>query len=250
MRIRGERWLIAVRPLHGTGQPAAVSVHAALRLHVDLRGRLAFHCGICTPLGVLLRGGRQRWRPLPLAARSPAGALAALLVGGVPGTGVGHARVLRGGERFMSEYGAGREQTPGEEPFAQRLLTSMGRVSGASTIADALAAVSRPEAAVGAAVSAGGYTAVPLVETMFAGGYGMGLGGGNAPGSSEATDGQSMGGGGGGGGGGAGRSRVVAVLVVGPEGVELRPVVDVTRLGLAGIAAALGLVGILRRWWR
>src|SRR6185437_4513702 len=144
------------------------------------------------------------------------------------------------------------EQQPiaGGETLEQRLLTAVGRVSGANTIAGALAAAARPESAVGPAISAGEYTAVPLLESMFAGGYGMGLGGGNAPATAGKENGQSLGGGGGGGGGGFGRSRTVAVLVVGPEGVELRPVVDRTKLWLAGIAAALTLAGVARKWLR
>ena len=150
----------------------------------------------------------------------------------------------------MNEDASEREQRPAEDSLEQRLLAAVGRVSGANTIAGALAAAARPEAAVGPPVSAGAYTAVPLMESMFAGGYGMGLGGGNAAPSGEATNGQTLGGGGGGGGGGAGRSRVVAVLVVGPDGVEVRPVVDRTKLGLAGIAVVLGLAGMLRKWLR
>jgi hypothetical protein len=100
----------------------------------------------------------------------------------------------------MNEQDDERRQPPAdEEPLAQRLLMAVGRVSGANTIAGALAAAARPEAAVGPAISAGAYTALPLLESMFAGDYGMGLGGGNAPRSVEAADGSSLGGGGGGG---------------------------------------------------
>ncbi len=251
MRLRGERALVAGQRLTGPDGAGVRPLHAALGLELTLSRRFAARCGICTPLGAVVGGERRGWRGIPLAARSPAGLFASLLVGGVPGTRLGRARIQRREERRMNEHDDRRDEpSGGTEPLEQRLLTAVGRVSGATTIAGALAAAASPEAAVGPAVSADGYTTVPLLESMFAGGYGMGLGGGNAPRDAGAGDGSSMGGGGGGGGGGAGRSRVVAVLVVGPNGVELRPVVDVTKLGLAGIAAAIGLAGIFRRWLR
>ena len=250
MRLTAVRELLAGSRLRGPGQLTIVPVHAALRLRLDLPGRIAIRCGIYTPFGASVRGERREWCPIPIAARGPIGVLVALLVGGVPGARRGRTRARDQGGLGMNEAAGKRDQQSGDDSLEQRLLAAVGRVSGANTIAGALAAAARPEAAVGAAVSAGAYTAVPLVETMFAGGYGMGLGGGNAAPAGETTTGPSMGGGGGGGGGGAGRSRVVAVLVVGPDGVELRPVVDFTKLGLAGLAAALGVAGIVRRWWR
>jgi len=46
------------------------------------------------------------------------------------------------------------------------------------------------------------------------------------------------GGGGGGGGGGKTLARSVAVIVSSPEGVEIRPVIDVTKIALAALTAA------------
>lgn len=62
------------------------------------------------------------------------------------------------------------------------------------------------------------------------GGFGFGGGGG-------VDDGANSGGGFGGGGGGSSVSRPVAVIEVTPEGVTVRPIVDITRLllALAGI---------------
>ncbi len=50
--------------------------------------------------------------------------------------------------------------------------------------------------------------------------------------------------------GGGTRGRPVAVVVIGPDGVRIRPVVDVTRVALAGVAAstAIGLAGFAT-WW-
>ena len=46
------------------------------------------------------------------------------------------------------------------------------------------------------------------------------------------------------------RSRPLAVIVLGPDGVQVRPVIDVSRIALAGIAAsaAVGLAGLAA--WR
>lgn len=52
---------------------------------------------------------------------------------------------------------------------------------------------------------------------------------------------------GGGGGGGRGLGRPVAVIEVGPEGVRIRPVVDLTKIGLTAIAAGLTVWRALRR---
>jgi hypothetical protein len=84
---------------------------------------------------------------------------------------------------------------------------------------------------------------IPLVETYATGGFGGGSGVGIDDGGSEGS-----GGGGGGGGGGLGRSRTIAVADVGPEGVRIRPVVDVAGLALPAVTAlAALLVGRGRR---
>ncbi|HEY7294448.1 MAG TPA: hypothetical protein VH916_05365, partial [Dehalococcoidia bacterium] len=67
----------------------------------------------------------------------------------------------------------------------------------------------------------------------------MGFGGGSGPQRSGEPVGRPAGGGGG------GRNRVVAVLIVSPDGVQIHSLLDVTKLGLAGVAVALGLLGVL-----
>jgi uncharacterized spore protein YtfJ len=52
---------------------------------------------------------------------------------------------------------------------------------------------------------------------------------------------------GGGGGGGYGNGRPVAVIEAGPDGVQVRPVVDVTKIGLTVLAAALTVWRATRR---
>ena len=109
----------------------------------------------------------------------------------------------------------------------------------------------------GAPVSSAGYTAIPAAEVMSGGGFGSGMGFGSphthrkqaadeasgiaGGGPEEAGEvGPAMeGAGGGGGGGGGAMARPVAVIVVGPDGVRVKPVLDITKLGLT----ALGLLG-------
>lgn len=68
------------------------------------------------------------------------------------------------------------------------------------------------------------------------GGFGFGGGGDNA-----------QGGGFGSGGGGGAQGRPVAVIRVGPSGVEVRPVIDLTKVGITVFLATLGVWRALRR---
>lgn len=72
-----------------------------------------------------------------------------------------------------------------------------------------------------------------------AGGFGFGGGYGSS--------GDEDGGGQGGGGGGAAQGRPVAVIRVTPSGVEVEPVVDLTKIGVTFLFALAGWVGVLRR---
>jgi hypothetical protein len=72
-----------------------------------------------------------------------------------------------------------------------------------------------------------------------AGGFGFGAGRGHDP-----TGG--TGGGSGGGAGGMSRGRPVAVIRVGPGGVEVRPVLDLTKIGVTVLLAAISVRRALR----
>ena len=73
-------------------------------------------------------------------------------------------------------------------------------------------------------------------------------GGGFGFGAGQGDDGEGNVGGGGGGGGGAGsQGRPVAVIRVGPGGIEVRPVIDFTKVGITVLLAALGVWSSLRR---
>jgi uncharacterized spore protein YtfJ len=98
---------------------------------------------------------------------------------------------------------------------------------------DRVTAAAQPNAAFSAPVESNGYTVITASEVASGGGFGFG--GGSAP-SSEGGE-ISTGSGSGGGGGGGSMSRPVAAIVIGPEGVKIRPIVDVTKLAIAGITA-------------
>ncbi|MEZ4636304.1 MAG: spore germination protein GerW family protein [Caldilineaceae bacterium] len=97
----------------------------------------------------------------------------------------------------------------------------------------------KPSAVFGEPMQKGDYTVITASEVMV----GMGLGTGAGSGSSQPDENDTVedkenaapeiGSGAGGGGGGGSWSRPVAVISVSPHGVEVEPVVDVTKWGLA-----------------
>ncbi len=84
---------------------------------------------------------------------------------------------------------------------------------------------------------------IPAAEVVAVAGFGMGSGSGWA---GERAGQPRRGGGGGGGGGGSSLARSVAVIVSSPEGVEVRPVLDFTKIALAALTAA----GFVWAAWR
>ena len=86
---------------------------------------------------------------------------------------------------------------------------------------------------------------IPTAEVLAGLGFGFGSGSGNSP---EGTD-QKPAEGSGFGGGGGGRilSRPVAVVVASPEGVRVEPVIDITKIALAGLTALGFMVGMMFR---
>lgn len=108
-------------------------------------------------------------------------------------------------------------------------------------------------------VTQGDYTVITAAEvfTVVGSGYGFGQGSNLGVGEEdeEAETSQEAetvsGAGGGGGGGGTTNGRPVAVIILGPDGVAVEPVVDVTKIGLAFLttigAMALTLGRMKRR---
>jgi uncharacterized spore protein YtfJ len=98
--------------------------------------------------------------------------------------------------------------------------------------------VTKPGAVFGQPITQGGYTVITAVELTA--GIGVGYGGGGGSGSGQAIpEGQEsgVGFGGGGGGGGGTLARPVAAIIIGPEGVRVEPIVDVTKIAIAFFTA-------------
>jgi uncharacterized spore protein YtfJ len=87
----------------------------------------------------------------------------------------------------------------------------------------------------GEPIMEGGVTVVPVAEVRFAFGYGYGSGGGRVE---ETGDGPRTAEGSGGGSGAGGRASAKGYLRISADDVRFEPVLDVTRLALAGIAFA------------
>jgi uncharacterized spore protein YtfJ len=119
---------------------------------------------------------------------------------------------------------------------------------------DRLMVAARPGAVFGQPVEAGGYTVITASEVTTGGGFGsgVGVGGPQASGSQGASSGPGAGGGSGGGGGSMGRP--VAVIAIGPDGVTVKPVFDITKLGVVLLTAwgSVALTAVrmarFRRW--
>ncbi|MDA8216564.1 MAG: spore germination protein GerW family protein [Dehalococcoidales bacterium] len=108
-----------------------------------------------------------------------------------------------------------------------------GAAESARSISDTLGkltAVARVEAAFGEPQRMGEYLMIPAAEVMCGMGFGTGGGEGDGP--------QGTGKGFGGGGGGGARSRPIATIVMGPEGVSIKPVLDMSKIYLAALFTA------------
>lgn len=115
--------------------------------------------------------------------------------------------------------------------------------------------ITRPESVYGQPVTNGAYTVITASE--YTAGLGVGYGGGS--GYSEAMEESGAPGGGSGGGGGAGggsMARPVAAIIMGPNGVNVEPIVDVTKVAIAMFTAfgamfvALGQMRRMAKDWR
>ena len=113
--------------------------------------------------------------------------------------------------------------------------------------------VARPGAVYGEPVSAAGRTVITASEVTAGVGVGFGFGGGSsggegrAQGEEDTRPGVDVGGGGGGGGGGGASGRPVAIVSVSEEGVQVQPVVDVTKIALAFLTAWGSMLFMLSR---
>jgi uncharacterized spore protein YtfJ len=99
----------------------------------------------------------------------------------------------------------------------------------------------------GEPIREGGVTVVPVAEVRFAFGYGYGSGRGRGE---EAEGGPRMDEGSGGGSGAGGRATAKGYVRISADDVRFEPVLDVTRLALAGIAFAAWSVFWISRTMR
>jgi uncharacterized spore protein YtfJ len=138
------------------------------------------------------------------------------------------------------------------------LVASMNKSQEESMkVVDKILAAAQPGAVYGAPVVSGSYTVITASEVVAGGGFGFGsqLSPTPATTSGQTPDEQApqaqrqepvaIGGGGGGGGGSTGRP--VAIIVMGPDGVRVRPVLDITKLALAWVTAGGAMALMLRR---
>jgi uncharacterized spore protein YtfJ len=127
------------------------------------------------------------------------------------------------------------------EPFPGVVAEVLKTPEQAFGLLDKLTAVADPAAVYSDPVEAGEYTIITASEVTVSLGMGFGGGGGRAP--SDEDEGHDHpsappeGVGIGGGGGGMAAARPVAAIVVGPTGVHVQPIVDVTKIALAWLTA-------------
>jgi len=122
-------------------------------------------------------------------------------------------------------------------------------------ILEKLFAAAQPGAVFGQPVDAGGYTLITAAEVTSGGGFGVGMGRGPAPkpdakqsppAEAAPPGGRRSIGGSGFGGGGGSMGRPVAIIAIGPSGVTVRPVVDLTKVALAALTASAAMLGLQR----
>ena len=110
----------------------------------------------------------------------------------------------------------------------------------AAELVEKLFDVARPGAVFSEPITIGEQAVITASEVNL--GMGIGFGGGMGTAGEQAGEGDApeggdnasgCGGGGGGGGGGGASARPVAAIVVGPQGVRVEPIVDVTKVALA-----------------
>ncbi len=137
------------------------------------------------------------------------------------------------------------------EELNKLIVESLPNQESAERLLNRLFDAAEPEAVYGKPTKVDDYTIITASELTVAFGAGFGSGAGTGPEPEDAEEVETPGGvGGGGGGGGTTMARPVAAIAIGPSGVEVKPIVDPTKFGIA-IATAVGAMFIaLARMWR
>jgi uncharacterized spore protein YtfJ len=139
------------------------------------------------------------------------------------------------------------------ETHNEIMITAVRTPAEGMALLEKLTLVAQPEVVYSGPIQEGAYTVITASEVSVSYGFGFGGGGGWSPGSAAEGEEAGAGGenaGGGGGGGGASMARPVAVVAIGPDGVKVEPVVDVTKLGLAFLTAVGGIFLMFSRMRR
>jgi uncharacterized spore protein YtfJ len=138
------------------------------------------------------------------------------------------------------------------EAFNKWVLESTPNQEKANELLEKLFTVAQPGAVYQEPVVSGDYTVITASELTAALGAGYGGGGGFGPEGEEAAESSATTAAGmGGGGGGKITARPVAVISIGPDGVDVEPVVDATKIGIAfftTIGAMFMFLGKMRRF--
>ena len=116
------------------------------------------------------------------------------------------------------------------EQFENTTLSAIKSWEEGTELMKKLFDAAKPEAVYGKPVTAEGQTIITAAEVTVGMGFGFATGSGPAAETGDEQD--KVGGAGGGGGGGAG-SRPVAVIRISQDGVQVEPVMDMTKIALA-----------------
>jgi uncharacterized spore protein YtfJ len=106
--------------------------------------------------------------------------------------------------------------------------------------------IAQPEQAFGSSVTQGEYTVITATELSVSMGLGYGGGGGGGGDGKSDEEGKQadLGFGIGGGGGGFATARPIAAIEIGPRGVVVEPIIDVTKIVLA-FFTAVGSIAVM-----
>lgn len=132
------------------------------------------------------------------------------------------------------------------------VMTAIKNHHEAMAFLEKVFAVAKPGSVFSEPVQSGDYTVITASEVGVSLGFGYGTGGGNSQQRTAVEDAdtpdtvEDSGYGVGGGGGGYASGRPVAVISIGPEGVDVKPVVDETKIALA-LFTALGSMFLMFR---
>ena len=121
-----------------------------------------------------------------------------------------------------------------------------------SSVIKRLYSAAQPGAVYSEPVKSGNYTVIMASEVAVGGGFGSGSG--LAPqgkkADEESPQSPQISGGSGIRGGGGSSGRPVAIIVIGPDGVTVKPIFDITKIALAGITAWGTMLLVVRKMRR